>query len=149
MGVTIHYSGTLANPAERQIFLKEAAALAANFGWRIETDAGSGITILPHANSEPLDLIFDENGTAESWVKTQFAGADTHIQIVDFLNQIAPYFSSLTIEDEGEFWETRNPEILQEHFDRITAILDEMRQENPDGRGPLRMENRRIVDFIN
>jgi len=150
LGVTIHYSGTLKSPAEKEGFLKEATTLAAKMGWEIETNTDSkiGVTFIPSPDCEPLELNFDENGSVESWVKTQFAGADNHIYIIDFLTQISSHFSVLTIEDEGEFWETRNPEILQDHFDRIAAVLEDMRRENPKARGPLRMENRRIVDLV-
>jgi hypothetical protein len=150
LGVTIHYSGTLINLAEKERFLKEAATLAAAMGWEIEADADSkiGVTFLPSHDCEPLEFNFDENGSIESWVKTQFAGAEVHIQIIDFLAQISSHFSALTIDDEEEFWETHNQEILQDHFDQITAVLEDMRMENPGARGPLRMENRRIVDLI-
>ena len=120
-------------------------------GWEIESDADSkiGFTFLPSPNCEPLEFNFDENGNVESWVKTQFAGADIHIQISDFMAQISSHFSTLAVEDEGEFWETRDKKILQGHFDQIAAILEDMRRDNPAARGPFRMENRRIVDLIN
>lgn len=150
MGVTIHYSGTLANPAKAEALFKEASVLATELDWEFTiTDAPvTGVTVYPHPDCEPLTLNPDENGLVENWVKTQFAGPVIHIQIMDFLARIAPYFADLMVEDEAEYWETRDRTILEGHFSQINEILHDMQKDNPSARVQVRQPSGRIVDII-
>jgi hypothetical protein len=151
MGVTIHYSGALANAAKAEALLKQASLLAAKLNWDFEIadTPNARIAIYPHPDCEPLTFDPDENGLLENWVKTQFAGPETHIQIVGFLAQIAPYFVNLIVEDEAEYWESRNREILEGHINQINEVLRDMQQENPAARIQVREPTGRIVDMIN
>jgi len=151
MGVTIHYSSTLSGNAQVESLLHEASALATAMHWGIETEntPRPRLTLFPHTDCEPLTLDPNENGVIENWVKTQFAGPEVHIQIVDFLAQLAPYFVNLAVEDEAEYWETRNREILEGHINQINEILRDMQQENPAARIQVREPTGRIVDMIN
>ena len=101
----------------------------------------------PHLDCEPFTLGPDENGIIENWVKTQFAGPEIHIQILDFLSRIAPYFDTFAVEDEAEFWETQDRTVLEGHFSQINAVLRNMMEENPNARLQLRMPSGRIVDL--
>jgi hypothetical protein len=150
MGVTIHYSGTLANPAKAEALFKESSALATELEWKFTvTDAPlASVTIYPHPDCEPLSLNPDENGLLENWVKTQFAGPEVHIQVVDFLSRIAPHFSDLNVEDEAEYWETRDRTALEGHFNRISEVLVDMQRDNPSARVQVRQPSGRIVDII-
>ena len=150
MGVTIHYNGTLANTEEAEALLKHASALAAKLNWDFEIvdTPNPRIAIFPHPNCEPLTFDPNENGLLENWVKTQFAGPEIHMQIVDFLAQMAPYFENLVVEDEAEYWETRNRETLENHMDQINEVLRDMQQENPAARIQVREPTSRIVDMI-
>ena len=150
MGVTIHYSGTLSGNAQVESLLYEASALATAMHWGIETGnkPRPRLTIFPHPDCEPLTFDPDENGLLENWVKTQFAGPEIHIQILDFLAQLAPYFGNLIVEDEAEYWESRNREILEGHMNQINEILRDMQQEKPAARIQVRSSTGRIVDII-
>lgn len=101
----------------------------------------------PHPDCEPLTLDPDEHGVIENWVKTHFAGPEIHIQVLDFLSQMAPLFDMLAVEDEAEFWETRDRLVLEGHFNQINAVLQNMMKENPKARMKLRMPSGRIVDL--
>jgi len=149
MGVTIHYSGTLANAADAGAFLKEASALANELKWEFTTSdtPNPSITMSPHPDCEPFAFDPDKNGTVENWVKTQFAGPEIHIQILGFLSRIAPFFNALSVEDEAEFWETQDRAALDGHFNQINAVLRDMMEENPNARSQLRMPSGRIVDI--
>jgi hypothetical protein len=151
VGVTIHYSGTLTNAAKTEALLKRASALATKLNWDFEIadTPNARITIYPHPDCEPLTFDPDENGLVENWVKTQFASPETHIQIVGFLAQIARCFVNLRVEDEAEYWENRNREILEGHMNQINEVLRNMQQENPAARIQVREPNGRIVDMIN
>lgn len=150
MGVTIHYSGTLANAAKAEALLKQASALASKLNWDFEIadTPNPRITIFPHPDCEPLTFDPDENGLLENWAKTQFAGPEIHIQILDFLAQLAPYFGNLIVEDEAKYWESRNREILEGHMNQINEILRDMQQEKPAARIQVRSSTGRIVDII-
>ncbi|HEY6009866.1 MAG TPA: hypothetical protein VIX18_00240 [Nitrospirota bacterium] len=92
-----------------------------------------GIIINPEPGSEPLSILFDRSGVLTdlmqqlSWIhsngqgerftmcKTQFAGIDTHIQMIELLANLKErYIANLTVNDEGAYWETRDRRILAE-----------------------------------
>ena len=59
------------------------------------------------------------------WVKTQFAGVDTHKLIVHLLKYLSKkYFIDFKVDDEGEYWETGNEELLKNKFSQYNALLD-------------------------
>lgn len=79
-------------------------------------------------------------------VKTQYAGIDTHVLIVDMLRYLSKsYFEEFKMTDEGYYWETGSRKTLQERFDRYNGLLDSMElglkssKQNPD---------ESLVDFI-
>lgn len=57
--------------------------------------------------------------------KTQYAGIEIHKQIIllfDYLSK--KYFEKFELYDEGQFWETRDEELLKTIFDRYTNLID-------------------------
>lgn len=57
--------------------------------------------------------------------KTQYAGIEIHNKIIilfDYLN--ARYFENFELQDEGQFWETRDEELLKTIFNRYTNLID-------------------------
>lgn len=59
------------------------------------------------------------------WVKTQFAGAETHKLLVHLLKYLAKkYFVKLKVTDEGHYWETGDEQLLEETFRRYDDFLD-------------------------
>ncbi|HEX9152343.1 MAG TPA: hypothetical protein VF842_09685 [Flavobacterium sp.] len=58
-------------------------------------------------------------------VKTQFAGPEIHkqlIKIFDYINKI--YFENFDLTDEGNYWETKNDQLLQDTFEKYTNLID-------------------------
>lgn len=58
-------------------------------------------------------------------VKTQFAGPAIHIQIIkifDYLNK--KYFENFDLTDEGNYWETKNVQLLDDTFRKYTNLLN-------------------------
>ncbi len=57
--------------------------------------------------------------------KTQYSGYDTHKKLILLLDHIsAKYLTEFECIDEGEYWETRDEEVLIEKFNRHTSLID-------------------------
>ena len=57
--------------------------------------------------------------------KTQYAGIEIHKKIIilfDYLS--ATYFDNFELKDEGQFWETRDEELLKTIFNRYTNLIE-------------------------
>jgi hypothetical protein len=52
------------------------------------------------------------------------------------------------VNDEGEYWETNDIRILQEHIDNCNRVMEEQKTKNPKMNGPYRMSNGRIFDLL-
>jgi len=107
-----------------------------------------GIRIQPHIKSDPLNLEFDKDYIIQEYCKTQYAGVETHIKVVDLLRLIEPYFDWLDVNDEGEYWETNNKQTLQNHIDKCFEIIEQEKQEKEHLSGPYRVADGRIVDLM-
>ncbi len=56
--------------------------------------------------------------------KTQYSGVDVHISIVKMFKYLEKkYFSEMQVSDEGNYWETSDPQILQERFNHYTDLI--------------------------
>ncbi len=52
------------------------------------------------------------------------------------------------MEDDGEYWETTDINLLQQHIDNCFKAIEEMKQEDATMNGPYRLENGRIIDLM-
>ena len=107
-----------------------------------------GIRIQPHINSDPLNLEFDKDYIVQEYCKTQYAGIETHIKVIEILRLIEPYFDWLDVNDEGEYWETNNSEITQNHIDKCFEMIEKEKQEKKHLSGPYRIADGKIVDLM-
>jgi hypothetical protein len=92
-----------------------------------------GIVLNIDNGSEPLAILFDRVGVLTdmlqqlAWVqnekqgdrftvcKTQFGNIDTHIRIVELLDELKQrYIANLVVNDEGGYWENRDRRLLAE-----------------------------------
>jgi hypothetical protein len=67
--------------------------------------------------------------------------------VVSLLDELTPYLSDLAVEDEGEFWDTRDMAVLA----RNLAACDQMIRdalESPDVSGPVGLPSGRWVDIL-
>jgi hypothetical protein len=108
-------------------------------------DDVTGISVSP-PESEPLFLTFLPDGSLCSPVKlmfynpenndlvievihtkTQFAGPDVHITLMELLHYLdGKYFAKLKVDDEGLYWGKWDKNILLAQFDKYNKILDRM-----------------------
>jgi len=92
-------------------------------GLHIDGNAGlRGISFNPHEECEPVHLVFQKDGQLSNltlalfpnegnllFTKTQFAGIDIHIRIVELLEYVsAKYLTEFEIRDDCEYIEFRD-----------------------------------------
>jgi hypothetical protein len=168
MGVTIHFEGQLSSSNNFDQVLATAKGFAETHeleyslfeeenkllqrvkdeqDWDYEGPT-RGIQIQPDGNSDPLILEFDKNYYLQEYCKTQFADISVHILVTDLLRQLAPFFKSFTVEDEGEYWETGDINLLQQHIDVCFKAMEELKQEDATMNGPYKLENGWIIDLM-
>jgi hypothetical protein len=152
-GVTIRFEGTAKSAAEVPAVLSLATEFARQRGWKVEKIPASdgklpGFVLYPHNMSEPVWLQFGGDLALRDSVKTQFAGAAVHMEIVRLFDLLKPALASLTINDEGEYWEKRDPALLEMHLAEVKESLRQMKREEPMLYGPIKLPDGRIVDLI-
>jgi hypothetical protein len=83
---------------------------------------GKMCTFYNFESSKPSPNESDENYLS---VKTQFAGPEIHKQLInifDYLNKI--YFENFDLTDEGNYWETKNDQLLEDTFEKYTNLIN-------------------------
>jgi len=154
MGVTIHFEGRLRTGAELQEFLAQVEVLARKRQWRHERlydrpdRPATGFVTYPHPECEPLKFAFDQKGRLSGWVKTQFAGPEKHIEVVEFLRQVQPLLGKFGVRDKSEYWATRSKDTLLSHIDAINEVIREAVENNPSVRSRVHLASGRIVDYV-
>jgi hypothetical protein len=57
--------------------------------------------------------------------KTQYAGIEIHKKIIILFDYLSTtYFDNFELKDEGQFWETRDEELLKTIFNRYTNLIE-------------------------
>ena len=98
-----------------------------------------GITFEPHDESETVTFLFDTEGVLRSifsnmfkkkgkytwcFVKTQFAGMDTHIRIINLMGYLKKkYFKKFEIHDDGGYYPNNDTEELQSRLDYLNNAI--------------------------
>lgn len=168
MGVTIHFEGKLKSDFEYKKLMIAAEEFATSNKMKydfFENDqkvllrvknnedwdySGStrGIRIQPHENTDPLNLEFDKDNYLQEYCKTQFAEPEIHIQIIAFLKSIQDFFEVLTVNDEGDFWQTADRQVLVNHINTCFHQIETLRQNDYALDGPFKTADDRIVDLM-
>ena len=119
MGVTVHFSGRLKSEDAFDSVMIIAKDFAEGYGLSYalyeETDKlllrvkdekdwdyqgpVKGMRIELAESAEPVLLEFDENLIIQEYCKTQFAGAEVHLQLIDLLKSIKPEFENMVVDD--------------------------------------------------
>lgn len=152
MGLTIHYSGKLRNPASLPSLIEEAADISQTMQWPYEVIDKTpdvpvaGILIAPEG-SEPLWLTFHEQGfmcnpmlyayvmevegkgipqDAEQWLftKTQYAGVEVHMALIRLMRHLSQkYFDKFEVHDESQYWETNDEDLCRKRFGEYNLVI--------------------------
>jgi hypothetical protein len=168
MGVTIHYEGQLTSEATYQALVGLVSSIAEAKGWRTEPIASDevtlsrvrdekdwnytgpvkGIVVDLHEDCDPIRLEFDRDLYLQEFTKTQFAGVQIHIDVLKLLKAIQPFFRELKVEDEGEWWDTEDTQILTEHFAWAQKAIEAELRKTPSAQMNVKTPSGRIVDLI-
>lgn len=168
MGVTVHFEGKLNGEAEYSTLLENVRNFSSRHRWPVEDLAEAqrslrrvrdeqdwdfvgltrGIVVHPHGHCEPLRFEFDENFYIQEYCKTQFAGPKVHIAIVQLLRSLQSLFAKLTVEDEGEYWDSGDEPVLARHMQSIDSQIARLVAEKPTRQFAVRLPSLRIADVI-
>jgi len=168
MGVTIHYEGQLTSEAAYQDLVDLVSSITEAEGWSTEPIASGevtlhrvrdekdwdyigpvkGIVVYLHEDCDPVRLEFDNDLYLQEFIKTQFAGVQVHFDVLKLLKAIQPFFHSLNVEDEGEWWETGDTQILTEHLARAQKAIETELRKTPSARMKVKTSSGRIMDLI-
>ncbi len=133
MGVTITYWGTIKqqerDPALHEVALKWARHWQCDMVDVVDQPDGmyqvrgsevvayegplNGFVLQPHPTAESLAVLQGTDGYCWRSCKAQSAGPDIHIEVVQFLREIAPFFSAFQVKDEGGYWDTGDRKDLE------------------------------------
>lgn len=167
-GVTIYYEGKAVSSNAVSKILKIASQTAKENMWRTEnlnSEKGrlvrvineknndyegriTGIKILISKTCEPIFIQFGDDLFMQDFVKTQFAGADVHIQIIQMLELMRPHFEKFQVSDEGEYWDTHDRSKLVNHLETVNSMMRDIKKKNPKAKGPVFLKSGRIVDIM-
>lgn len=150
MGLSIHYSGYISKKEFLDSLIEEVTDICRTLGWNTHTfddDKIKGVSFAPEG-SEPVFLTFNLEGRILSPInilvkdiyddiripkesifttstKTQFAGKEAHIAIIKMLKHLdKKYLRNFKLDDEGNYWETGDENVLRQQFGRYEAAMD-------------------------
>ena len=166
-GVTVHYQGKAKDAAAVAKVLAAARSVASAHGWEVReasvanasvprevagketTYQGplNGIVIYPHPMCEPIYIRFGTDLFMRDWVKTQFAGADVHVEVIGLFRKLKPLLADLQVQDEGEYWETNDRTKLATNIATVNAMIESIRKSQSGVKGPVKIGDR-IIDLM-
>lgn len=145
MGLSIHYSGNIAELEKLDQLIEEVTAICKELDWSMQTfddDAIKGISFSP-TDCDPVFLTFNSEGRLLSPInilvkdiydggsidrelmfttstKTQFAGIDAHIALIKLLKYISKkYLKDFKLMDEGDYWETGDEKAISKAIRKV------------------------------
>jgi hypothetical protein len=74
--------------------------------------------------------------------------AEIHLTVCDFLHAIEPYFETLKVNDETEYWDAGDIKLLKQHLANCDRLIEEHLQEHPTAKVKVKEPTGRVVDMI-
>ena len=152
MGVTIRYQGRLSPKAKAKELYILAKIHCEKLKWGMTPFETQGDAIFfalhPHDHCELVSFKVGTDGRFRDSCKTQFAPVEVHMGVVGLFDALRSRLAELVIEDEGDYWETRDRARLQGRIDDCYQAIGKTMQEDPAYYGPVRGEDGRITDLL-
>jgi hypothetical protein len=70
------------------------------------------------------------------------------LELIKLLRDLQQFFEELTVEDEGEYWQTGNEDLLAEHIRRCNEMIAEFATKNPSAQVKVRDPRGRLMDLL-
>jgi hypothetical protein len=173
-GITIHYEGRADGASSIEKMAAAVCEKASQFGWACKSISGRqigesdqitakfvseleggpdlgnarGIVVYPHPMCEPLYLVAGPSGRMKNFVKTQFAGAEVHVKVVEILEVAKANLVSLQLEDESGFADSKDRKKLESELEGVHLMMAKIQRENSGVRGPVKRPDGRILDLV-
>jgi hypothetical protein len=61
---------------------------------------------------------------------------------------VAPLFTDLDVDDEGQYWKSHDRARLDRHLEAASSALDALHAQSPQARGPVKRADGRIQDIV-
>jgi hypothetical protein len=169
LGVTVHFEGKLRGEKAFASLVRRVEETAEAKTWLTETFENGEVTLLRvredekpwdykgptkgivlyiHEDCDPVRLEFDRELYIQEFVKTQFAGVPAHLELIKLLKDFQQFFDELKVEDEGEYWQTENEDVLAEHIRRCDEVIAEIATKNPSAQVKVRDPRGRLMDLL-
>lgn len=150
MGITIHYKGKAKDAKSAAAALRALEAMAKTKRWVFQSSSTkkNAARVLIHPKCDPVHIEFNAKLRIDDFVKTQFAPLGVHLVVLKLLDDIRPHFTSLAIEDESGYLESRNRADLKKQRDAFTRALKKILKDHPNAQGPVMLPSGRWIDVI-
>jgi lipopolysaccharide biosynthesis glycosyltransferase len=134
-----------------ELLMKKAEEIAKKLGFVIQERSWNKLLVNPHEDSEWVELhwhkwktvkqrngfdytnetmkemkLDDEDWVCSGFVKTQYAGIETHIKVCEFLRYVASFCQEVDICDEADFYENRDLNGAKESFDSSSKMISSL-----------------------
>ena len=156
MGVTVHFEGKLRGEKAFADLLRRVEATAKTKTWLTEKFEISEVTLLRVRGDEEWDykgptkgiILYVHEDCDPVRLETQFAGVPAHLELIALLKDLQKFFEGLTVEDEGEYWETGNEGVLAEHIRCCDEMIAEEAAKKPSAQVQVRTPDGRWMDIL-
>lgn len=114
--------GRLYNPFFRQLMQDETKGNIKVITVKLDLDEENPEPVISEDDGEkfdPSDFAYNIS------VKTQYAGAEAHIKIIELLRYLSgKYLADFEMMDESKYWDTKNPDDLHLKMDSLNMIIE-------------------------
>ncbi len=113
--------GKLYTPWLKEIIKKQASGEVKVITVQLNLNETDPVPVVSEnsENFDPEDILYSIS------VKTQNAGSETHIKVIELIRYLSQkYLADFKILDESHYWETRDPENLNNQMDMIHHFMD-------------------------
>jgi hypothetical protein len=114
--------GRLYNPFFRQLMQDETKGNIKVITVKLDLDDENPESVISEDDGDkfdPSDFFYNIS------VKTQYAGAEAHIKIIELLRYLSgKYLEDFEMMDESKYWDTKNPDDLYLKMDSLNMIIE-------------------------
>jgi len=96
----------------------------------------------------PCPSEFDRDRYIQESAKTAFAGPAVHARVTELLKTVAPLLGTPRVDDEGEYCETEDGQLLAAHMDQVRSIIDHESAKDRSAHSQVKNPEGRTLDVL-